>query len=146
MKEVTLQATNGEFVFPPKTDYKYLVLYFYPKDDTPGCTIEGADFSILLPEFIKHNSFVYGISRDSLKSHCSFREKQNYSVELISDPDSELCNLFEVIKLKKNYGKEYLGIERSTFIVDAKGKIIKEWRGVKVDGHADEVLAEIKKR
>lgn len=140
MKTLTLKSTNGEFIFPPKNIKDYLVLYFYPKDATPGCTVEGHDFSKLLPKFRRLGVNVLGVSRDSIKSHEKFKEKEKYSVDLIADEEAILCNLLEVIKLKKNYGKEYLGIERSTFIINPQGKIIKQWRKVKVEGHAQEVL------
>lgn len=119
---------------------KKIVLYFYPKDATPGCTLEGHDFSRLKKEFSKKNAVVYGVSRDSMKSHEKFKEKQCYTVDLISDEQSELCHAFDVIKDKNMYGKKVKGIERSTFVIDEKGVIVGEWRKVKVEGHAEEVL------
>ena len=119
---------------------KKLVIYFYPKDSTPGCTNEGIDFSTKLPEFKAKNCEVFGISRDSLKSHENFKKKYNFDFELLSDPDETACNIFDVIKMKNMYGKQVRGIERSTFVIDEDGQIIKEWRGVKVNGHVDEVL------
>ena len=117
-----------------------LVLYFYPKDSTPGCTIEGQDFNRLLPDFQAANCQVFGISRDSLKRHSNFKAKQNFAFELISDADETICQLFDVIRLKKLYGKEYLGIDRSTFVIDEQGYLAQIWRAVKVKGHAEEVL------
>ncbi|WP_414501747.1 peroxiredoxin [Zymobacter sp. IVIA_5232.4 C2] len=117
-----------------------IVLYFYPKDSTPGCTTEGLDFSRLNAEFAAANTRVFGISRDSLRKHENFKTKQCFPFDLISDPDETLCRLFDVIRLKKLYGKEYEGIERSTFLIDAKGNLVQEWRKVKVAGHAEAVL------
>lgn len=123
---------------------KNVVIYFYPKDNTPGCTTEGQAFRDLYNEFQALNTIILGVSRESLKSHENFKAKQNFPFELISDPDEALCKQFDVIKLKKLYGKEYLGIERSTFLIDSKGVLRKEWRKVKVDGHAEDVLNAIK--
>lgn len=123
---------------------KNVVIYFYPKDNTPGCTTEGQAFKDLYNEFQALNTIILGVSRESLKSHENFKAKQNFPFELISDPDEALCKQFDVIKLKKLYGKEYLGIERSTFLIDSKGVLRKEWRKVKVDGHAEDVLNAIK--
>ena len=122
---------------------KYVVLYFYPKDNTPGCTTEGENFRDLYPQFKKLNAEIYGVSRESIKSHEGFIEKFNFPFELISDPEESLCNLFDVIKEKNMYGKKYMGIERSTFLIDEKGKLVREWRKVKVPGHAEEVLETI---
>ncbi|MBC3935863.1 peroxiredoxin [Undibacterium sp. CY7W] len=119
---------------------KTLVLYFYPKDNTPGCTTESIAFRDLHAEFEAHNVVVFGISRDSLRSHEGFKNKLALPFELISDPDETLCTMFNVMKLKNMYGKQVRGIERSTFVIDATGKLVKEWRGVKVAGHVDEVL------
>ena len=124
---------------------KNVVLYFYPKDNTPGCTQEGEDFRDLYKEFKKLKTEIYGISRDSLKSHEGFKTKYKYPFELISDQDEKLCNLFDVIKEKNMYGKKYMGIERSTFLINKDGKLSAEWRKVKVNGHAIEVLEEVKK-
>ncbi len=123
---------------------KKIVLFFYPKDATPGCTQEGHDFSKLKKDFTKLNAVVFGISRDSISSHEKFKSKQEYSVDLISDEQSEVCNTFDVIKDKNMYGKKVRGIERSTFIIDEDGKLLMEWRKVKVEGHAEEVLKFIK--
>jgi len=118
-----------------------VVLYFYPKDNTPGCTVEGTDFRDLHKEFVALGSIVAGISRDTLKSHEGFKAKMGFPFPLLSDADEKLCTLFGVIKMKNMYGKKVRGIERSTFVVDGKGALVKEWRGVKVPGHAAEVLA-----
>ncbi len=121
-----------------------IVIFFYPKDNTPGCTQEGIDFSNNLIKFKNLNTKVYGVSRDSIKSHDNFKKKYKYKFDLISDPDEYLCNLFDVIKEKSMFGKKYMGIERSTFIINTKNTLIKEWRKVKVNGHSDEVLKYIK--
>ena len=118
-----------------------VVLYFYPKDNTPGCTTEGAAFRDLHEQFTKLGAVVAGVSRDSIKSHENFKAKMAFPFELISDTDENLCAQFDVIKMKNMYGKKVRGIERSTFVVDGKGVLVKEWRGVKVPGHAAEVLA-----
>ncbi len=125
------------------SDYrnKTVVLYFYPKDNTPGCTTEGINFRDLYPDFERANAVVFGISRDSLRSHESFKAKLALPFELISDPDETLCLLFDVMKIKSMYGKKVRGIERSTFVIDGNGKLVKEWRGLKVPGHVDDVLA-----
>lgn len=123
---------------------RWLVLYFYPKDSTPGCTTEGIDFNALLPEFAKLGATVLGVSRDSIKSHQNFCIKQSFEFLLVSDADETLCGAFEVIKEKNMYGKKVLGIERSTFLIDPKGKVAAAWRGVKVTGHALAVLDALK--
>jgi peroxiredoxin Q/BCP len=120
---------------------KNLVLYFYPKDMTPGCTIEGQNFRDLSAAFKKAKTQVLGVSRDSCASHAKFRTKEKLPFELLADTDEKLCKLFDVIKEKNMYGKKVLGIERSTFLFDTKGILVQEWRKVKVDGHAAEVLA-----
>lgn len=117
-----------------------LVLYFYPKDSTPGCTLEGQDFQRLLPKFRRRGAKVYGISRDSLASHGKFCAKFGFGFELLSDEEEKACRLFEVIREKNMYGRKVMGIERSTFLIDAEGKLHREWRKVKVTGHAEEVL------
>lgn len=122
---------------------KHLVIYFYPKDATPGCTTEGQNFRDSIKKFEKANCSILGVSRDSIKSHEKFKEKQSFPFDLLSDEKEEMCNAYDVIKLKKLYGREYMGIERSTFLIDANGKLQKEWRKVKVKGHVDEVLAEV---
>lgn len=117
-----------------------LVIYFYPKDHTPGCTTEGKDFAALYERFQALDTEIFGVSRDSLRTHENFKTKQGFPFELISDPDEALCRLFDVIKLKKLYGKEHMGIERSTFLIDKTGVLRAQWRKVKVEGHADAVL------
>ncbi len=140
----TLEATSNKAITESDLLNHYTVLYFYPKDSTPGCTTEGQDFTAAYPEFKALNTEIYGISRDSIRKHENFKAKYQFPFELISDPDETLCNLFDVIKLKKNYGKTYLGIERSTFLIDPQGKIIQEWRKVKVIGHVKAVLEAVK--
>lgn len=119
---------------------KYAVLFFYPKDNTPGCTTESIAFRDLYPQFRQAGAEIYGISRDSLRSHENFKAKLDLPFELISDADEAVCLQFDVMKMKKLYGKIVRGVERSTFVIDADGKLVKEWRGVKVAGHVDEVL------
>lgn len=136
--EFTLPSSSGtEF---NSAEYLPLVVYFYPKDNTPGCTTEGLDFNARLAQFEKLGYTVVGISRDGVKSHQNFCTKQGFRFELLSDKDETVCKLFDVIKLKKLYGKESLGVERSTFVLNAEGEIMHEWRKVKVGGHAQEVL------
>ena len=143
VKDFVLQGTNGPFKLSDLHG-RHVVLYFYPKDNTPGCTIEGHEFSNLLSEFKNSNAVVYGISRDTLKSHQGFRLKQNYKVDLLSDEKEFACSLFDVVKDKNMYGKKVRGIERSTFVIGADGALKKEWRKVKVEGHAQEVLEYVK--
>jgi thioredoxin-dependent peroxiredoxin len=128
------------------TDFKgkNVVLYFYPKDNTPGCTQEGEDFRDNHAKFKRAKTIILGVSRDSIKKHSNFKTKYEFPFELLSDADEALCKQFDVIKLKKNYGREYMGIERSTFLIDDKGVLREEWRGVKVKGHIEEVLAATK--
>ena len=133
-------ATGGDFNLAAYKG-KQLVFYFYPKDNTPGCTTQGQGFRDSYEAFAAANTVVIGVSRDSLKTHENFKAKQGFPFELISDKDESVCGLFDVIKLKKLYGKEYLGIDRSTFLIDKNGVLRQEWRGVKVPGHVDEVLA-----
>jgi len=141
---ITCVATSNQKVEIPDNHDRNIVLYFYPKDDTPGCTIEGNDFSALNESFAEQNTVIYGVSRDSITSHEKFKQKFNYTIDLISDEDESLCNQFDVIKLKKLYGKEYMGIVRSTFVINPNGEILKQWNKVKVDGHAQEVLDFVK--
>lgn len=138
--DFTAEATSDQQVTLSALKGKKVVLYFYPKDSTPGCTTQGGDFRDLYPSFQAANTEIFGISRDGLRSHENFKAKQNYPFELISDPDEILCKLYDVLKLKKMFGKEHMGIERSTFLIDEEGKLIKEWRKVKVPGHVQEVL------
>jgi peroxiredoxin Q/BCP len=121
-----------------------LVLYFYPKDSTPGCTTEGQDFRELHAKFRRQNTLIFGVSRDSLGSHEKFREKHRFPFHLLSDPDESLCRRFDVIREKTLYGRKFMGIERSTFLIDGDGKLRAEWRKVKVKGHAAEVLDTVK--
>lgn len=137
----TAQATSGVTVNSEQLIGQHYVLYFYPKDNTPGCTTEGQDFRASHEDFAAANTRVFGVSRDSLRTHENFRSKQGFPFELISDADESLCQLFDVIKLKQMYGKEYEGIERSTFLIDAQGVLRAEWRKVKVKDHVSEVLA-----
>ncbi|MCC8669403.1 peroxiredoxin [Xanthomonas arboricola] len=123
---------------------KWVVLYFYPKDSTPGCTTEGLDFNALLPQFTQTGAVVLGVSRDSVKSHDNFCAKQGFTFPLVSDGDEALCRAFDVIKEKNMYGKQVLGIERSTFLLSPEGVVVQAWRKVKVAGHADAVLAALK--
>jgi peroxiredoxin Q/BCP len=139
-----LVATGGRLFRLSAAKGKPVVLYFYPKDSTPGCTTEAQQFRELYAEFQSVDCGVYGVSRDSLKSHENFKTKQGLPFELLSDSDEAICNLFGVIKLKQLYGKQVRGIERSTFVVDASGVLRKEWRGVKVPGHAQAVLDFVK--
>ena len=123
---------------------KKVVLYFYPKDSTPGCTTEGQNFRDLHKEFIKEKVVIFGLSRESIKSHDNFKTNQSFPFDLISDPEEKICKLCDVIKEKSMYGRKYMGIERSTFLIDEKGKLAREWRKVKVKGHAQEVLDAVK--
>lgn len=134
------QATSGQSIDLASLAGKQVVLYFYPKDNTPGCTTEGQGFRDHHQAFLAANTLIFGVSRDSLKTHENFRAKQGFPFELISDKDEQLCQLFDVIKLKKLYGKEYLGVDRSTFLIDRNGVLRQEWRGVKVPGHVEAVL------
>lgn len=142
-KDFSLPGTGGTFRLS-ESGAQWLVLYFYPKDNTPGCTKEGTQFGELHEEFRRLGCEVYGISRDSLRSHQNFKAKMNYPFELLSDEDETVCQQFGVIKMKNMYGRQVRGIERSTFVLDAKHEIRREWRGVKVPGHAQEVLDFVK--
>ena len=138
-------STNNKTISNKDFLGKNLVIYFYPKDSTPGCTTEGQDFRDNYKTFKKLNTDILGVSRDSVKSHDNFKQKQSFPFELLSDPEEIMCKAFDVMKLKSMYGKEYIGVDRSTFLISSEGKIIKEWRSVKVKGHVDEVLDEVKK-
>ncbi len=142
--EFSAAMTSGKTFALSDYKGKKLVLYFYPKDNTPGCTTEGIQFRESYPEFQKHNTEIFGISRDSLKSHEGFKAKLDMPFELISDPDETLCIMFDVMKMKNMYGKKVRGVERSTFVIDGSGTLVKEWRGVKVPSHVDEVLSFVK--
>ena len=133
-----LKLSNNDFLG------KNLVIYFYPKDSTPGCTTEGQEFRDNYKIFKKYNTEIVGVSRDSIKSHENFKTKQSFPFELLSDPDEKVCKAFDVMKLKSMYGREYIGVDRSTFLIDKEGKILKEWRSVKVKGHVEEVLNAVK--
>lgn len=139
-----LPATSGKTVSLDGLRGKKVVLYFYPKDNTPGCTLEGQDFKRLYGEFQKAGCEIIGVSKDSLKSHENFKSKCGFPFELISDQDETLCRAYDVIQMKKLYGREFMGIERSTFLIDGQGRLAREWRKVKVDGHAAEVLSAAK--
>ena len=134
-----LATSDNSFNLSDLKGKKY-VLYFYPKDSTPGCTTEGRDFSAIYDKFQQTNCEIFGVSRDSLQKHENFKAKQDFPFELISDPDETLCKLFDVIHEKKLYGKVYMGIVRSSFIIDEKGILRQKYRNVKVKGHAEEVL------
>jgi len=138
-------ATGDQTVHFKSLRGKKVVLYFYPKDATPGCTAEGQDFRNLHAKFRRHNSVVFGVSRDSVRSHEKFRDQQKFPFELLSDPDEKLCRQFDVIREKTLYGRKFMGVERSTFLIDEKGKLREEWRKVKVKGHAAVVLDAVKK-
>jgi len=138
--DFTLPATSGQQFSLAAQAGKVVVIYFYPKDSTPGCTTEAQQFRDLYDRFVAVDAVILGISRDSVKSHENFKAKQALPFELGSDADETVCNLFAVMKMKNMYGKQHRGIERSTFVIDRKGLLRKEWRGVKVPGHAQEVL------
>ena len=139
VKDFEAPSTEGTFRLSDHAGHP-VVLYFYPKDNTPGCTTEGQQFRDLHAKFAKLGAVVAGVSRDSLKSHASFKEKMGFPFPLVSDADEKLCTQFGVIKMKNMYGKQVRGIERSTFVLDRHGAILRAWRGVKVPGHAQEVL------
>jgi peroxiredoxin Q/BCP len=138
-----LPATGNQSIALKDLRGKNVVVYFYPKDSTPGCTTESCDFGALHAKFKRKNTVILGVSRDSLSSHEKFKAKFEFPFDLLSDADEELCRLFDVIREKNMYGKKVFGIERSTFLIDVDGKLSREWRKVKVDGHAAEVLAAI---
>ncbi len=142
--KMTSFITGDNSVDLSKIKDKNIVVYFYPKDSTPGCTTEGQDFRDNYKLFDSLDTVIFGVSRDSIKSHERFKEKQEFPFDLISDPDEELCKAFDVIKLKKLYGREYMGIERSTFLFNKKGKLVNEWRKIRVKGHVDLVLDTVK--
>lgn len=138
--EFTALATSEQTFRLKDMKGRKVVLYFYPRDSTPGCTTEGQDFRDHYAQFQEAETEIFGVSQDSLKSHENFRTKQSFPFQLISDEDGSLCKLFDVIKMKSMYGKQFEGIERSTFLIDASGKLQQEWRKVKVPGHVEEVL------
>ena len=139
-----LPATGGKTFRLSRAKGSPLVLYFYPKDNTPGCTTEGQNFRDLYPDFQKLECAIYGVSRDSLKSHENFKSRMGFPFELLSDAEEAACKLYDVIKMKNMYGKKVRGIERSTFAIDGKGLVRGMWRGVKVPGHVQEVLDFVK--
>ena len=138
------ECTNNKTVSNNDLIGKNVVIYFYPKDSTPGCTTEGQDFRDNYESFKKTNTEIIGVSRDSIKSHENFKSKQNFPFELLSDPDEKMCKAFDVMKMKSMYGREYIGVDRSTFLIDKSGIVRKIWRGVKVKNHVMEVLEEAK--
>lgn len=142
--DLPLALSGGETTTLGTLAGQWLVLYFYPKDSTPGCTTEGIDFNALLPQFTQAGARVFGVSRDSVKSHDNFCAKQGFAFPLISDGDEALCTALDVIKLKNMYGKQVRGIERSTFLISPDSRIVQAWRKVKVAGHADTVLEALK--
>ena len=137
-------ATGGITLTNKDFEDKNLIIFFYPKDNTPGCTIEVQDFRDNYKEFTKLNVEIIGVSRDSIKSHENFKDKQNFPFQLLSDPDEIMCKSFDVMREKSMYGKKYIGVDRSTFLVSSTGLIAKEWRSVKVKGHVLEVLEAVK--
>jgi len=140
VEDFSLPCTGGKTFQLSAAEHKFLVLYFYPKDNTPGCTTESIQFRDLHPQFVKLGGGIYGVSRDSLKSHEGFKAKHDFPFDLLADTEEKLCSQFGVIKMKNMYGKQVRGIERSTFVLDRHGAILRAWRGVKVPGHAQEVL------
>lgn len=142
--DFTLPATGDQEISLKQLKGRNVVIYFYPKDSTPGCTSEGQDFRDHFKAFHKLNTEILGVSRDSIKSHENFKAKQGFPFELLSDKEETLCQLFDVIKEKNMYGRKVMGIERSTFLIDTKGVLRQEWRKVKVKGHVDEVLEAVK--
>ena len=138
------ETTSGNTISLKELRGKNVVLYFYPKDDTPGCTIEGNDFTALHNKFKRAGTVIFGISADSIASHEKFKAKQGFTFDLISDPEQKLCNKFDVIREKNLYGRKFMGVVRSTFLIDSDGKLRREWRKVKVEGHAEEVLEAVK--
>lgn len=153
MQQITIGKKVPDFELPATGEKQVrlselrghnVVLYFYPKDSTPGCTREGQDFRDNAPKLKQYNTVVLGISRDGIESHEKFKASENFNFDLLSDKNEVVCKLFDVIKMKNMYGKQALGIERSTFLIDSSGKLRREWRKVKVDGHVDEVLAALR--
>jgi peroxiredoxin Q/BCP len=140
LPNMELQTTGGGSLKLSSLTGKNVVLYFYPKDDTPGCTTEGCDIRDRYAQFQRTDTVVLGVSRDSVASHEKFKSKFGFPFELVSDPEEKLCRAFDVMRKKSLYGREYIGVDRSSFVFDKQGKLRKEYRGVKVDGHADELL------
>ena len=153
MSKVTLDKPVDDFELPSTGEKmvrlsdlrgQNVLIYFYPKDNTPGCTLEGQQFRDHIDEFAQLNTLIFGISRDSIKKHENFKSKQGFPFDLLSDVDETVCNLFGVIQMKKLYGREYIGIDRSTFLIDPDGILRHEWRAVKVKGHVEQVLSSLK--
>ena len=144
IKNFSRPATGDKTLSLKDFSGKKVVLYFYPKDSTPGCTTEGQNFRDAKAKFTRQNTVILGVSRDSIKRHENFKAKQKFNFDLLSDEDESLCKQFDVIKLKKLYGREYLGVDRSTFLISENGTLLEEWRGVKVKEHVDQVLAACK--
>lgn len=144
IKNFKLPSTGDKTISLNDLKGQNIVLYFYPKDSTPGCTTEGQDFRDAKSRFSRQNTVILGVSRDSIKSHENFSTRQNFNFDLLSDTDEKLCREFDVIKMKNMYGKQVMGIERSTFLIDAKGVLVQEWRKVKVKNHVAEVLEAVK--
>lgn len=142
--DFTCPATGEQTISLKDLKGKNVVVYFYPKDNTPGCTTEGQNFRDAHAKFKRANAVILGVSRDTVRTHENFKTKQEFPFDLLSDTDETLCQLFNVIKEKKLYGKTHMGIERSTFLIDEKGALKQEWRKVKVAGHVDEVLEAVK--
>jgi peroxiredoxin Q/BCP len=143
--KLALEATGEQVINLSELRGKNVVLYFYPKDSTPGCTTEGLDFKTQHAKFKRQNTVILGLSRDSITSHEKFKSKHKFPFELLSDPDEKACRVFDVIKEKNMYGRKFMGVERSTFLIDEKGKLRQEWRKVKVKQHVEEVLAAVKR-
>ena len=141
--QFSLEGTGGSWSVSDGAG-SAVVIYFYPRDNTPGCTQEGEDFALAFPQFKKAKALIFGISADTLASHEKFKQKMQFPFELLSDPDKKVCKLYDVIQEKSMYGKKFLGIERSTFLIDGKGVLRHAWRKVKVNGHAAAVLAAVK--
>ncbi len=139
----TLEGTNGTWALEDARG-NAVVIYFYPRDNTSGCTQEGLDFSALYPQFRKAGALLFGVSPDSLASHGKFKKKMSFAFDLLSDPDQKVCKIYEVIQEKSMYGRKYLGVERTTILIDAKGVLRQHWRKVKVKNHAEAVLAAVK--
>lgn len=146
LPDFTISATGGKNMQLSEYRGQNLLLYFYPKDSTPGCTQEGQDFKAHFAEFAALNCVVFGVSRDSIRSHENFKCKQEFPFELLSDTDEQLCQLFDVIKMKNMYGKQVRGIERSTFLINSEGVLVHEWRKVKVTNHVSAVLEQLKQQ
>ena len=144
VKDFKAESTGNKTIRLKDLRGQNVVIYFYPKDSTPGCTLEGQDFRDLHAKFRRQKTVILGVSRDSIASHEKFKSKQGFPFDLLSDPDETLCKAFDVIHEKTLYGRKFMGVVRSTFLIDSSGKLRHEWRSVKVKGHAEEVLGEAK--